>query len=97
MFLRQSFARSVRVMNIVRIFDQERGAANGYELLKRLLKEYSVVTSAEGYYFRNIVQQFKVPEANSGTTKDVVMCVEAELLLYERLCNSATTTNGLEM
>ena len=75
-------------MSIFRVYDLTHTDTNGFEMLRLLKREFGLATRAEALFFRECVLGFRV-SAKLGTLRDCITRLEAELLQYQRILESA--------
>ena len=90
--LKQAFAGSSKVMTIVRLFESQHGfgTSDGYGLLRQLKNEFAILTRTEGYYFRQLILNYRVSRASKLDAKEIVQALESEFYLYDRLLQTIT-------
>ena len=88
--LRQVFASHSRTMNVIRLHDAQHGDSDGYSVLKKLAEEFSIKTRTDGYFFKQSINQYRVPRTNGQTSRDIVQAVESELYLFDRLVDTVS-------
>ena len=90
--LKQAFAGSSKVMTIVRLFESQHGfgTSDGYGLLRQLKNEFAILTRTEGYYFRQLILNYRVSRASKLDAKEIVQALESEFYLYDRLLPTIT-------
>lgn len=77
-------------MNVIRLHDAQSGTADGYSVPGKLSEEFSIKTRTEGYFFRQSVNQYRVPRSQGQTSRDIVQAVESELYLFDRLVDTVS-------
>lgn len=86
--LKQAFGASPKLMSEFRLYEASLGGfmvPDGYAMLRRLRKEYSILTRTEGLFVRHLMAQWKVSKQQASNTKEVVTALESELYLFDRL------------
>ena len=88
--LKQAFGSSSKIMTVFRLFESQHGygACDGYALLRMLKEDFSIRTKAEGYYFRQLMVNYRVVKSHRTDAKEIVQNLEGELFLYDRLVQS---------
>lgn len=86
--LRPVFGGSHKCMAVIRLFDAQEGTHNGFLLLSRLAKEYSLCTMTEAIFFKSCIANFKLGRQSS--VRDSVQLLESEMYLYEKLVQTIT-------
>lgn len=81
--LKQGLQHSSRCASIIKVYEGSRlGAVNGYEVLRRLILEFSIQTKAEALFFRQALLAFRSKQKN---LRNLVNDLDSEALTYQRL------------
>ena len=74
-------------MTIVRVFESQHafGTPDGYGLLKQLKNEFAILTRTEGYYFRQLILNYRVSRASKLDSKEIVQASESEFYSYDSI------------
>ena len=85
--LKQVLSNSVRCLGIIRVYEGGRlGACNGFELLRRLVLEFSIHTRAEALYFRQSLLNYRSKQKN---IRNLVNDLDSEVLTFQRLLQTS--------